>query len=183
MGLFDFDDLRKSFFRMNDFFKVPYYLKEKGDKYEVSVEYDENRDSIDITVNKDSRNLRVRVQEDWEKTDSVSYNVRYGSFYISVPDDCDIDSMKKVYDKENKVMTITFDRTIEETWCGENSECMESYKYAYENLKQEHEEEVKRLKTRIRDLEKTDAIFRKMIDNVKDAIDLTPEKIEKLWEK
>lgn len=113
----DFDDIFKetdnlitTFYPNYDFMKPIYALKDIGDKYEVKVEYNDSRDELYVRTNKDRNKLYISVYEDWNKTNAYSSCRYYGRFSMTVPEDCDLDSIEKTVDKENKQMIITFNK-------------------------------------------------------------------------
>ena len=92
-----------------------YSLEDKGDRYEVSVDYDDDTDSISVNKDTDARRVIIKVSEDHDKTKGFSSCVYHNTFIMSVPDDCDIDDMTKTFNKDENKMVISF---------GKNKDCV-----------------------------------------------------------
>lgn len=189
MGLFDLEKINSMFddfgfnkineivntFHCDDYLnwlKPNYSLKDNGNVYQVEVNYDEKRDKIYVNTDKQKRIFGVSVHEDWDKTNGISSCRYYGSFTMSVPDDCDLDSIEKVYDKENKQMVITFSKVAkavedktEDAKVNDSKEI--DYKSAYEKLHEKYNREISELNNKTIGLRKENEELTKKLDDIK----------------
>ena len=158
-----FDDMDNFFnfkpFEFNDFNDCK--LRDNGNSYQITLDYDDDNDEINIKTNKKKNLLTIKIREDWHKTDKNSASKHYGQYTMTVPEDCEIDDYKKEVNKENKTITISFNKKEKQTkeenidYKKEYEELLKKYnaeKTNYKELYDKYEARNKELHNKLREI-------------------------------
>lgn len=105
------NDYITTFWTDYDWLKPNYELKDKGDKYQVEVHYNDDKDYVRIRTDKKKHTIHISVFEDFDKAHAYTASTYYGSYTFTAPEDCILDKYEKTIDEENKMMVITFEKT------------------------------------------------------------------------
>ena len=131
-------------FHYDDFLKPSYSVKDTGDTYTIIVDYNDKRDIFHASVDDKHRTIKFSIYGDFDKGNGIWSCNYYGQYTLTLPENCNIETMEQKVDKENKKMIITFKKkekgTADET--ATNEELIATYdKLAqeYETLKKENE--------------------------------------------
>lgn len=165
----NFDEKITTYFPDYSWMKPHYELKENNGRYEVTVKYDDVRDTVNVEVDNEKHFLSISVYEDWKKTNGISSCNYYGRFAMTVPEDCDLDSMEKTINKGKNEMVISFKKTEkkEET---DNTVVKDSnfnYKELYDKLFNKYNDKVKELENKNMNLRKENEELAKKLNNIK----------------
>jgi hypothetical protein len=171
----DFYFTPKAFFNDYSWLKPSYKMEDKGDKYAVSVEYDENHDKVMVDVNTDEREITITVSSKPSLWQSCTY---YGKYTMTVPKDCNLEAgWSKDIDKENKKMVIYFEKSkqteAEKSEKMYKHECVESdtdYKKLYNKLltlTEKYDEKIKGLEENNNRLRKDNEDLEKKLSSIK----------------
>lgn len=165
----NFNEKITTYFPDNSWLKPHYELKDNGDNYEVTVKYDDARDTVYVNSDKDKHLLSISVYEDWEKTNAISSCVYYGRFAMTVPDDCDLDSIEKSIDKYKNEMKISFKKLAkkEEKAVAENIGKEKNYKALYDQLLEKYNTKVQELENKSMNLRKENEELAKKLESIK----------------
>ena len=163
----NFDEKITTYFPDYSWLKPHYELKENNGKYEVTVKYDDVRDTVNVETDNEKHFLSISVYEDWKKTNGISSCNYYGRFAMTVPDDCDLDSMEKTVDKEKKEMVISFNKVHNEKAEKKNVGKELDYKTMYEKLLQQHTSKISELENKTISLRKENEALAKKLENIK----------------
>jgi len=89
----------------NDDWLDPHYeLKDMGDKYQVEVHYDDDKDYVHIRANKKKHTIHISILNIFGDFDKMR------AYTFTAPEDCILDKYEKTIDEENKMMVITFEK-------------------------------------------------------------------------
>lgn len=172
-----FKKLENTFFNTDGVLRPRYGFTDKGDKYDVTVKCDEERDKLHVKTDKDKRLLQVSVYEDFDKTNAISSCTYYGKFVMTVPNDCDMDSIEQKFNKEDKTVTISFKKITAETTCkcdGKECKCKNgtndntiNYRDLYNDLCTKYTSDVAKFKTENANLRKENETLKSKINDIK----------------
>ena len=172
----DFDFTPTAFFSDYSWLKPSYKMEDRGDKYAVSVEYDEKHDEVSVDVNTDKREITITVSSKPSIWQSCTY---YGKYTMTVPKDCNLEaSWSKDIDKENKKMVISFDKIKQteteklEKICKNDVETTDKtdYKKLYDKLlalTEKYDEKIKGLEEKNDILRKDNEDLAKKLSSIK----------------
>ncbi len=171
----DFDFTPTTFFNDYSWMKPSYKMEDKGDKYAVSVEYDENHDEVSVDVNTDKREITITVSSKPSLFQSCTY---YGKYTMTVPKDCNLEAgWSKDIDKENEKMVISFDKVkqtapekLEKICKNEGAESDTDYKKLYDKLlvlTEKYDEKIKSLEEKNDRLRKDNEDLAKKLSSIK----------------
>lgn len=172
-----FKRLENTLFNTDGLFRPRYGFTDKGDKYDVTVKCDEERDKLHVKTDKDKRLLQVSVYEDFDKTNAISSYTYYGKFVMTVPNDCDMDSIEQKFNKEDKTVIISFKKITAETTCkcdGKECKCKNdtndntiNYRDMYNNLYEKYDKNINKLKSENAALRKENETLKSKINDIK----------------
>jgi HSP20 family molecular chaperone IbpA len=171
----DFDFTPKTFFTDYSWLKPSYKMEDKGDKYAVSVEYNENHDEVSVDVNTDKREVTITVSSKPSLWQSCTY---YGKYTMTVPKDCNLEAgWTKDIDKENDKMIISFEKSkqpaaekLENICKNEGAESDTDYKKLYNKLlalTEKYDEKIKGLEENNDRLRKDNEDLAKKLSSIK----------------
>jgi HSP20 family molecular chaperone IbpA len=171
----DFDFTPTTFFNDYSWMKPSYKMEDKGDKYAVSVEYDENHDEVSVDVNTDKREITITVSSKPSLFQSCTY---YGKYTMTVPKDCNLEAgWSKDIDKENDKMIISFEKSkqsadekLEKICKNEGAESDTDYKKLYNKLlalTEKYDEKIKGLEENNDRLRKDNEDLAKKLSSIK----------------
>ena len=83
-----------------------YELKDEGDHYELILDYNENTDTLNVDVDKKKNIITVSVYMDWKKTNVCAARRYYGSYTMTLPTDCDANSMEQKINGKKAIITF-----------------------------------------------------------------------------
>lgn len=161
--------------------KPNYDLVDRGDDYCITVDYDETRDKVYVKTDNNKHLLSVGVYDDFDKSDSFTSCTYYGKYTMTVPEDCDLESMVKSVDKENKKMEISFkkikkneeettDKTVfdsEETYKEKYEKLLNKYAKKITELDNKYNNAVSELEEKTNSLRKENEELKKKLNNIK----------------
>lgn len=164
----NFDEKITTYFPDYSWMKPHYELKENNGKYEVTVKYDDIRDTVNVEVDNEKHFLSISVYEDWKKTNGISSCNYYGRFAMTVPEDCNLDSMEKTVDKEKKEMVISFKKVEKKK---ETDKIVDGnkidYKEMYDKLLKRYNNKVQEFEDKNMNLRKENEELTKKLNNIK----------------
>lgn len=185
----NFDKVFSNLFDVKCWRDPVYNLEDKGDRYELVVDYDDKRDEAYVDINKEERKLIVTVREDWQKTNATSACGYYGKYTMTVPEDCDILAWKKGVNEKEKKMIITFPK-IEKNDADKcdkrDDEDKMNYEEAYDKLKilyQNVKLELIEANAKNKELEELVKIYKKENEELKEKLTNIKNKVNKLFDK
>ncbi len=172
-----FKRLENTLFNTDGILRPRYGFIDKGDKYDVTVKCDEVHDKLHVKTDKDKRLLQVSVYEDFDKTNAISSCTYYGKFVMTVPNDCDMDTIEQKFNKEDKTVTISFKKTTADTTCTcDDKKCkckndaddnVINYRDLYNNLYDKYNTDINKLKTENATLRKENEALKSKINDIK----------------
>jgi hypothetical protein len=167
----NFDEKITTYFTDYSWLKPHYELKENDGKYEITVKYDDVRDTVNVETDNEKHFLSINVYEDWKKTNGISSCNYYGRFAMTVPEDCDLDSVKKTIDKEKKEMVLSF-RKVEkkgetDKMAVKNNQNNLNYKELYDKLLDKYNNKVQEFENKNMNLRKENEELAKKLNNIK----------------
>lgn len=164
-----FNDFGFNSFFTDLFRETPEYdLKDCGDKYTYTLDYNPKLDKVTVDVDED-RTLTVTVRQDLDKTNSICACKYYGKYSTTLPEDCDTGWEKEINSEDGK-MTISFkkfkktEKDVSKECSTTEETCPEvSYKDKYDSLYKAYEGELEALKDEIEKLKgKNDRLLEKL---------------------
>ena len=144
------DDIfyRPDTFNEGNFLKPSYDFEDKGDTYEIDVDYDEKRDQLTVSVNDNV--VKISIFGDWEKQPGAWSTTYYGTYTLTAPKDCEAQSLEQEHDAKNKKMKLVFKKVekpvVKETEVDYKSLC-EKLTAENETLKAENKELITKIES------------------------------------
>ena len=86
-----------------------YVFTDKGDHYELSIDFEDDFDKVTVKGDKEKNRITVTVSGDYSKSNATWTKSYYGQYIVDVPEDCIIEEPFNSERKEGK-MIFTFDK-------------------------------------------------------------------------